>query len=348
MTDTSVKLQIQNMTKTYKNGDGVENINLIVHEGEFLTMLGPSGCGKTTILRAIGGFLPVDSGDIRIDAQSIVHLPPEKRPTAMVFQSYNLWSHMTVYDNLAWGLQIRKVARKDIRERALAMLELVKMSGSEKKYPAQLSGGQQQRIAIARSLLLQPSVLLLDEPFSALDAKIRSQMREELKKLQRDLNITVVFVTHDQEEAMAVSDRIVVMNKGSFEQVGTPTEIYDRPASRYVASFIGDMNFLERKDGAVLAVRPEAMALAKLGGDGKQPIDAIAAGTAENSRVADGVLIGEIRTIMVLGHYAEVNVQVGDAVVKSFLPREQSDFLQVGERVRLTVIASQLYEADQL
>jgi putative spermidine/putrescine transport system ATP-binding protein len=265
----------------------------------------------------------------------------------MVFQSYNLWSHMTVYDNLAWGLHIRKVARKDIRERALAMLELVKMSGSEKKYPAQLSGGQQQRIAIARSLLLQPSVLLLDEPFSALDAKIRSQMREELKKLQRDLNITVVFVTHDQEEAMAVSDRIVVMNKGSFDQVGTPTEIYDRPASRYVASFIGDMNFLEQEDGAVLAVRPEAMALAKLGGDGKQPIDA-RAGDTEYSRVADEVLIGEIRTIMVLGHYAEVNVQVGDAVVKSFLPREQSDFLQVGERVRLTVTASQMYEADQL
>jgi len=350
MTDTAVKLQIENMTKTYKNGDGVENINLNVHEGEFLTMLGPSGCGKTTILRAIGGFLPVDSGDIRIDAQSIVHLPPEKRPTAMVFQSYNLWSHMTVYDNLAWGLQIRKVPRKEIRERALTMLALVKMGGSEKKYPAQLSGGQQQRIAIARSLLLQPSVLLLDEPFSALDAKIRSQMREELKKLQRDLNITVVFVTHDQEEAMAISDRIVVMNKGSFEQVGTPTEIYDRPASRYVASFIGDMNFLPQEDGRVLAVRPEAMAVTKLDTSGTaEPAEAGAiAVNMEQSRGMDGLLFGEIRTIMVLGHYTEVNVQVGDSVVKSFLPREQSDGLRMGDRVRLTVTASQLYEENQL
>ena len=316
MSERAVKLEIRNMTKLFKNGDGVRDVNLTVYEGEFLTMLGPSGCGKTTILRAIGGFLEVDEGDILIDGQSVVKLPPEKRPTAMVFQSYNLWSHMTIYDNLAFGLRIRKVPKKEIQERTRQMLELVKMSGVEKKYPAQLSGGQQQRVAIARALLLQPSVLLLDEPFSALDAKIRSQMREELKRIQQDLKITVVFVTHDQEEAMAISDRIVVMNKGVFEQVGTPTEIYDKPASRYVASFIGEMNFIEEPDGKVIAVRPEAITLAKGNGNGKWN--------------------GHIRTIMVLGHYAEIIVQVGGQNIKVFQPRHISDTFRQNDRVSLS------------
>ena len=316
MSERAVKLEIRNMTKLFKNGDGVRDVNLTVYEGEFLTMLGPSGCGKTTILRAIGGFLDVDQGDILIDGRSIVRLPPEKRPTAMVFQSYNLWSHMTIYDNLAFGLRIRKVPKKEIKERTREMLELVKMSGVEKKYPAQLSGGQQQRVAIARALLLQPSVLLLDEPFSALDAKIRSQMREELKRIQEDLKITVVFVTHDQEEAMAISDRIVVMNKGVFEQVGTPTEIYDKPASRYVASFIGEMNFIEEPDGKVIAVRPEAITLAKGNGNGKWN--------------------GHIRTIMVLGHYAEIIVRVGDQNIKVFQPRHISDTFRQNDRVSLS------------
>jgi putative spermidine/putrescine transport system ATP-binding protein len=312
----AVKLEIRNMTKLFKNGDGVKDVNLTVHEGEFLTMLGPSGCGKTTILRAIGGFLDVDQGEILIDGQSVTRLPPEKRPTAMVFQSYNLWSHMTIYDNLAFGLRIRKVPKKEIQERTREMLELVKMSGVEKKYPSQLSGGQQQRVAIARALLLQPSVLLLDEPFSALDAKIRSQMREELKRIQEDLKITVVFVTHDQEEAMAISHRIVVMNKGVFEQVGTPSEIYDHPASRYVASFIGDMNFIRDWDGKVFAVRPEAITLSKEDGDGRW--------------------IGTVRTIMMLGHYAEIIVQIGDQSIKVFQPRHISDSFRHNDRVSLS------------
>lgn len=316
MTQQEIKLEIKNMTKQYKNGDGVAGINFSVRQGEFLTMLGPSGCGKTTILRAIGGFVDVDSGDILIDGRSVCQLPPERRPTAMVFQSYNLWSHMTIYDNLAFGLQIRKVPKKEIQKRAQEMLELVKMSGSEKKYPAQLSGGQQQRVAIARALLLQPSVLLLDEPFSALDAKIRSQMREELKKIQEDLNITVVFVTHDQEEAMAISHRIAVMNKGVFEQVGSPTEIYDNPASRYVASFIGDMNFIEGKDGRTVAVRPEAISLSR--------------------EIKDGNLNGYIRSIMVLGHFVEINVQVDEQVIKTFQPRHISDTFRQNDQVSLS------------
>ena len=316
MSERKIKLQIKDMTKKYDNGDGVEHINLDVYEGEIVTFLGPSGCGKTTILRTIGGFLDVTSGDITVDGQSIVGLPPEKRPTAMVFQSYNLWPHMTIYENLAFGLKLRKVPKATIDKDIKDILALVSMSGCEKKYPSQLSGGQQQRIAIARSLLLKPSLLLLDEPFSALDAKIRQQMREELKKIQHDLGITVIFVTHDQEEAMSLSHRIVVMNKGKFEQIGTPSEIYDHPATRHVASFIGEMNFLNSSDGKTIAVRPEDISV---------------------TEGSDGNYTGIVRTIMLLGHYVVISVQHGDDIVKCNVDRELSDRLKVGDQVSLQI-----------
>ena len=325
MSERKVKLQIKDMTKRYDNGDGVEHINLEIYEGEIVTFLGPSGCGKTTILRTIGGFLDVTSGDILVDGQSIVGLPPEKRPTAMVFQSYNLWPHMTIYENLAFGLKLRKIPQKQIDADIKDALKLVSMSGSEKKYPSQLSGGQQQRIAIARSLLLKPSLLLLDEPFSALDAKIRQQMREELKKIQSDLGITVVFVTHDQEEAMTLSHRIVVMNKGKFAQVGTPTEIYDHPNSKYVASFIGEMNFIDQGDKTI-AFRPEDVNV-NIGGD--------------------GMITGKVRTIMILGHYVSVNVQCGDDVIKCFVNRDISDKLEVGDPVGLTFTKYHTFDKNE-
>lgn len=320
-----MKLSIKNMKKKYKNGDGVENINIDVYEGEFLTMLGPSGCGKSTILRTLGGFLDIDEGEILIDGRPVQNLPPEKRPTAMVFQSYNLWPHMTVYDNLAFGLEIKKMPKDQIKREIEKGLKLVKMESFANKYPGQLSGGQQQRVAIARALLLKPSVLLLDEPFSALDAKIRAQMREELKKIQEELNITVVFVTHDQEEAMALSHRIVVMNKGIVEQIGTPTEIYDRPATEYVASFIGEMNFFHENDGSTIAVRPEDVVITK----------------EEQS----GAVQGYVRTIMVLGHYVEVNVDVGDNVVKTYLTRSLADSLKVRDKVSLLFNKKCIYAA---
>ncbi|MDW2799720.1 ABC transporter ATP-binding protein [Clostridium boliviensis] len=313
--DKKIKLKIADMKKHYKNGDGVDGINIDVHEGEFVTMLGPSGCGKSTILRTLGGFLSVDSGDILIDGVSVKNLPPEKRPTAMVFQSYNLWPHMTVSENLAFGLEIKKISKNEIKAEVERGLALVNMSGFEKKYPGQLSGGQQQRVAIARALLLKPSVLLLDEPFSALDAKIRSQMREELKRIQEELNITVVFVTHDQEEAMALSHRIVVMNKGVIEQIGTPEEIYDRPATQFVASFIGDMNFLMENDGSAMAVRPEDIVITK--------------------GVTEGQICGRVRTVMVLGHYAEINVEVGDQVIKAYVTRAAAEEIKPRDAVSL-------------
>lgn len=301
--------------KTGKDFYAVKDTSLTIEPGSFVTLLGPSGCGKTTILRTIGGFLDVTSGDITIDGQSIIGLPPEKRPTAMVFQSYNLWPHMTIYENLAFGLKLRKVPKAEINADIKKILALVSMSGCEKKYPNQMSGGQQQRIAIARSLLLKPSLLLLDEPFSALDAKIRQQMREELKKIQSDLGITVVFVTHDQEEAMSLSHRIVVMNKGKFEQIGTPTEIYDKPATRHVASFIGEMNFIDKGDKTI-AVRPEDVTVS---------ID------------GSGDFTGTVRTIMVLGHYVVVNVQHGDNVIKCFVDRDISEKLSVGQTVGMHI-----------
>ena len=315
MSERKIKLQIKDMTKKYDNGDGVEQINLDIYEGEIVTFLGPSGCGKTTILRTIGGFLDVTSGDITVDGQSIIGMPPEKRPTAMVFQSYNLWPHMTIYENLAFGLKLRKVPKAEINADVKKYLDLVSMPGCEKKYPGQLSGGQQQRIAIARSLMLKPSLLLLDEPFSALDAKIRQQMREELKKIQQDLGITVIFVTHDQEEAMSLSHRIVVMNKGKFEQTGTPAEIYDKPATLHVASFIGEMNFL-KKDGKTIAVRPEDLTVTEGSG---------------------GQFDATVRTVMLLGHYVVMTAQHGDDVIKCYINRELSEKLKEGDRVSLTV-----------
>ncbi|RGC77265.1 ABC transporter ATP-binding protein [Faecalimonas umbilicata] len=304
------KLIIENLTKKFSKNEGVENINLCVKEHELLTLLGPSGCGKTTILRAIGGFNQIDSGRILLDGKEIQDLQPEKRPTGMVFQSYNLWPHMTIYENMAFGMQIRKCRKEQIKKEIQKMLELVRMDGSEKKYPSQLSGGQQQRIAIARALVLKPSLLLLDEPFSALDAKIRGQMREELKRIQREAGLTVMFVTHDQEEAMAISDRIAVMRQGHMEQVGKPEEIYDHPKTRFVAEFIGEMNFIE-ENGSAFAVRPEDVTLQH----------------DQNGKY-------EILQMMSLGHYTQAIVKKSEKeMLKVFLEKDQAKGFETGNRV---------------
>ena len=230
--------------KTEKDFAAVDDISLDIKPGSFVTLLGPSGCGKTTTLRMVAGFESPDKGEIYIGDQAINELTPNKRDTAMVFQSYALLPHYNVFDNIAYGLKIRKVAKDEIAERVMAMLKLVELEGLEGRMTNQLSGGQQQRVALARALVVQPSVLLFDEPLSNLDAKLRVAMRTEIRSIQQTVGITAIYVTHDQSEAMSISDQIIIMNKGKIAQMGTPREIYYQPKNEFVADFIGEVNFL--------------------------------------------------------------------------------------------------------
>ncbi len=238
----NIIVKLANIDKTFEENHVVKNLSMDIYEGEFLTMLGPSGCGKTTTLRMIAGFEDPTNGDIAIENEVVNNKEPYNRNVNTVFQNYALFPHMTIYENVAYGLAIKKVNKKEIKQRVTKILELVQLSGFEKRKPDQLSGGQKQRVAIARALINNPKVLLLDEPLGALDLKLRKQMQTELKRLQKKLGITFIYVTHDQEEALSMSDRIAIMNGGVLEQVGTPDEIYEKPASRFVADFIGESN----------------------------------------------------------------------------------------------------------
>ena len=244
MTMQEVLLSIRDIRKNFGEGDVLAGISLDVARGEFVTLLGASGCGKTTTLRIISGLEAADAGRVILNGQDITDLPPEKRPVNTVFQSYALFPHMNVEKNVAYGLKVKGVDKATIKSRVAEMLELVQMSDYAQRMPAQLSGGQRQRIAIARALALQPQLLLLDEPLGALDLQLRRQMQVELKRLQKKLGITFIYITHDQEEAVNMSDRICVMRDGRFEQIGTPEEIYDAPVTRYVAQFIGRSTIL--------------------------------------------------------------------------------------------------------
>ncbi|MED9822150.1 MAG: ABC transporter ATP-binding protein [Christensenellales bacterium] len=240
-----VLLSLRHISKSFGEGDVLSDVSLDVHRGEFVTLLGASGCGKTTTLRIVSGLETPDTGEVILNGQDMTALPPEKRPVNTVFQSYALFPHMTVEKNVAYGLKVRGMDKKAQAVRVAEMLELVQMGEYAKRMPAQLSGGQRQRIAIARALAPQPQLLLLDEPLGALDLQLRRQMQLELKRLQKKLGITFIYITHDQEEAINMSDRIAVMRGGRFEQLGTPEEIYDRPATRYVAQFIGRSTILD-------------------------------------------------------------------------------------------------------
>lgn len=234
-----VKVELKNITKLFDGVVAADNVNLVINDGEFFTFLGPSGCGKTTTMRIIAGLEFPTGGSVYYDEEEVTQLPSYKRNTGMVFQNYALWPHMKVFENVAYGLEIRKMAKEHVKRLVENILDLVGLSGMGDRFPNQLSGGQQQRVALARVLVIEPGILLLDEPLSNLDAKLRVEMREEIKDIQRKLGITTIYVTHDQEEAMAVSDRLAIQNFGKIMQIGTPHEIYNKPDNLFIATFIG-------------------------------------------------------------------------------------------------------------
>jgi len=240
-----MRVQLTGITKYFGTLAAIDDVSLTIAEGDFFTLLGPSGCGKTTLLRTIAGFYTPEAGEIRFGDRVVNHIPPHRRETGMVFQNYALFPHLSVYNNVAYGLRARKVPRHEMADRIGEILRSVQLQGLEHRLPGQLSGGQQQRVALARALVISPQILLMDEPLSNLDAKLRVSMREEIRSIQKRLGITTIYVTHDQEEAMAVSDRIAILCRGRVEQVGTPAGIYFRPASRFSAEFMGSSNILE-------------------------------------------------------------------------------------------------------
>lgn len=255
-------LEIKNLQKSFDGIQVIKNINLTINDGEFVSFLGPSGCGKTTCLRMIAGFEHQDSGSILFNGKQLDGVPPYKRKLNTLFQNYALFPHLNVFENVAYGLRASGVKKSELKQRVTEALEMVRLTGFEERYPAQMSGGQRQRVAIARAIINRPPLLLLDEPLTALDAKLRIEMRQELRSLQKKLGITFIYVTHDQEEALVMSDRIVVMNGGVIEQFGTPSEIYYHPASKFVSSFIGETNIFDAvitgKNGSEYSLTTEA------------------------------------------------------------------------------------------
>jgi putative spermidine/putrescine transport system ATP-binding protein len=304
------ELRLAGLEKRYGATVAVAGIDLEVHEGEFMTLLGPSGCGKTTTLGLIAGFFAPSRGEIYIGRKAVAGLPPFKRDIGVVFQDYALFPHMSVGENVAFGLRMRNIQRTECEERVREALELVQLGALAERRPLELSGGQRQRVALARALVIRPAVLLLDEPLSNLDLKLREEMRIEIAGLQRRLGITTVFVTHDQGEALVMSDRIAVMNAGRIEQVGTPSEIYERPASRFVAEFIGRTNFFNEAN-RLIAIRPERARIATT-----RPAD----GFARPGKVAQVLYLGatlEYHLLLEGGERAFVHAP-NDAAVPRF------------------------------
>ena len=328
--------------KTGKDFYAVKDNSLVIEPGEFVTLLGPSGCGKTTTLRMIAGFESPDEGEIYLGDEAINALTPNKRDTAMVFQSYALLPHYNVFDNVAYGLKLRHVPKEEIRERVMKILDLVELTGMEGRMTNQLSGGQQQRVALARALVIEPSVLLFDEPLSNLDAKLRVTMRTEIRRIQQEVGITAIYVTHDQSEAMALSDRIIIMRSGVVEQIGTPQEIYYHPVNEFVADFIGEANFLKGR----LEALSDNRAQLNVSGDicHAAPVPGMEVGKDYTivlrpeaaSLGEDGGLPCEVVLSCFMGSYQNYHVKVGDTLVKLTDPNPKNKRIyKVGERCHL-------------
>lgn len=337
------ELSIQDVTKSFGPNTVLNGISIHVEPGEFMTFLGPSGCGKTTLLRMVGGFGEPDTGRIMLAGRDITRLPPNQRDCGFVFQSYALFPHMTVWANIAYGLKLRKLPSAEIKSRVDAVLDMVGLESFASRHPKQLSGGQQQRVAIARAIAIRPSLLLMDEPLSNLDAKLRERIRFELRALQKRLGITTVFVTHDQEEAMAVSDRIVVMNKGNVEQIGTPAEVYGSPASLFVADFVGVNNLLpgrvKETRGEANMVETAAGILAARPGASREGDAVQLALRPEMISLASSDLAGpglEGRVVMAafLGAATRYEVEVGEGVILKVAAPAGSPLYAPGSRVR--------------
>jgi putative spermidine/putrescine transport system ATP-binding protein len=338
---SGVEVRLENLVRRYGTVTALDGLSLTIAPGELVALLGPSGCGKTTALRLLAGLEEADEGRVVVGGNDVTGLPASRRNIGMVFQAYSLFPHMVAWENVAFGLQMRHVAPAERKKRALDMLELVGLGRYANRYANQMSGGQQQRVALARALAIQPQVLLLDEPLSALDAKVRARLRDEIRRVQMDVGITTLFVTHDQEEALAIADRVGVMQSGKLEQLGPPTAVYSRPATPFVADFVGLTNRLagtvrrgvvevrgteiplvqpDVADGPATAlVRPEAVTFA---GDGD---------------TADGPLVGTVIAVAFLGAVSRVTVDLGDTTILAQLPTSAAADHPAGTRVRLAL-----------
>ncbi|MBZ4663554.1 MAG: spermidine/putrescine transporter ATP-binding protein [Caloramator sp.] len=304
-------LELNNITKIYEDNTVIKNLNLYVRKNEFITLLGPSGCGKTTTLRLIGGFETPTSGKIYFEGKDITNLPPYQRKVNTVFQKYALFPHLNVFENIAFGLKIKKVSEGEIQRRVKNMLSLVNLDGFEKREISSLSGGQQQRVAIARALVNEPDVLLLDEPLGALDLKLRKEMQTELKKMQQSLGITFIFVTHDQEEALTMSDTVVVMNEGVIQQIGRPEDIYNEPKNAFVADFIGESNIIDgiMLEDFLVEIFGVKFKCVDKGFDNNEPVDVvIRPEDITLSRENNGKIEGYVENVIFKGVHYEMTV----------------------------------------
>ncbi|WP_178023644.1 ABC transporter ATP-binding protein [uncultured Paenibacillus sp.] len=340
-------LKLEGIRKQFGTTTVLNQVNLDIREGELVTLLGPSGCGKSTLLRCIAGLTEIDEGQIWLDEKDIVNLPPRSREIGMVFQSYALFPNLTVRENIEYGMRMRGVAKEARRQRSGELLELIDLADKRDAYPAQLSGGQQQRVALARSLAVRPKVLLLDEPLSALDAKIRKNLRTEIREIQKQFNMTTIFVTHDQEEALTLSDRVCLMNQGNIVQQGTPEELYAKPSTEFVARFMGSYNVLTRAealrlfgavpgDGESYAIRPEALLLV-----GPNP-------EADTAHTGKSIVEGTVHSASILGNVIRYAIDAaGVRLTVDALNDGRSRRLEENRKVTLALDHAQLLQLEK-